>query len=871
VGLTPAVFAVLAVLAVCTAMGLGLTGEAVPVAGHPADRDGAPGDGTVTVRVVNEVDADGAYDHPLETGRAGVRVTLTDDHGTAVRETTGTDGIALFRPAASSLKGGRYRVQVSNPDPAHLRPAVAGLGDDPRVIRSHVGFVDVSGNRDTTYTTGFWEPEVYCQENPDLVTCSLAKGDVTTEQGLTRFTGDIGNGYPGPAPTRLTDSGEQQAVFGIGTDRTGNTYMGTLVKRHAAYGPAGPTNTVYRHHSASGVTEFITLPGTLTEHDASDRWRHDDGIYSRVGREGLGDVDVSGDGRTLYAVNLNDSKLYRVPILGTGDRVRAGTLSSYTVPVPARCEGEWHPYGIGVRGKRVLVGGVCGAENTVDKTYLPHGDPSQLSAHVYEFESGTFDEIFRHRLDYRRGCAYQSDNGPLCEYGSETAGGTLSAMWEAWNERVPTPDPRLRFASAPQPILSDLEIADNGDLILGYRDRFGDMQGNRTYAHNSGNSLLSAVAAGDILRACERRSGEHVQYVLEHNAGCGSLDGALPDNRRGPGGGEFSNDLTHDGYARHDQVTEGGTVLQPHRARLWSTVYDTFNGKPFDQGVRRWESESGTVRGNIRLQSTSYPSANLFGKGNGLADLEMVCDQAPVRIGNRVWFDTNGNGVQDPSEPPIPRVKVTLHPTSYGPDLVTHTNHDGEYYFSSVGGLRPNTTYEATFDFSGLDPKSLPGRPSLSSLKWTVKDAGSDRAIDSDVDAYGRTTVHVGDPGHVDHTIDAGLFKSLRLTLLKHDKKTDRPLPGAVFELWQDTNGAPGPQRYGRKPDRFVNDCATSSTGRCSLGSLPAGTYYLAETDAPDGYLQPNRPVTGPYVLTPKNAAHGDGLRVKLVNVRGEP
>ncbi|WP_246204237.1 SdrD B-like domain-containing protein [Streptomyces tailanensis] len=861
----------MAVLAVATAMVLGLlVGEAVPVARHPADDGRAPGDGTVTVRVVNEVDADGAYDHPLETGRPGVRVTLTDDHGTAVRETTGADGVALFRPAESSLGGGRYRIEVSNPDPANLQSAVAGLGEGPRVIRSSVGFVDVSGDRNATYTTGFWEPGVYCQENPRLVTCSLAKGDVTTEQGLTRFTGDFGNGYPGPAPTRLTDSGEQQAVYGIGTDRTGNTYMGTLVKRHAAYGPAGRTNTVYRHHSDSGVTEFITLPGTLTAHDSSDRWRHDDRIYSRVGREGLGDVDVSGDGRILYAVNLNDAKLYRVPILGTGDKVRAGTPSSYAVPVPARCEGEWHPYGIGVRGSRVLVGGVCGAENTVDKRHMPYGDPRQLSAHVYEFESGRFDEIFRHRLDYRRGCAYQSDNGPLCKHGSATAGGTLSAMWEAWNERVPTPDPRLRFASAPQPILSDLEIADNGDLILGYRDRFGDMQGNRTYAHNSRSSLLSAVAAGDLLRACERGPGH---YVLERNAGCGALDGALPNNRRGPGGGAFSNDLTHDGYARHDQVTEGGTVLQPFRGRLWGTVYDTFTGKPFDQGVRRWDSESGTVRGNLRLQPTSYASADLFGKGNGLADLEMVCDQAPVQIGNRAWFDTNGNGVQDPSEPPIRGVKVTLDPTSYDthPDLVTYTDDDGEYYFTSVDGLRPNTTYTATFDFSRVEPKSLPGRPSLSALKWTVKEAGSDRALDSDVDADGRTTVYVGEPGHVNHTIDAGVFKSLRLTLLKHDKKSNKPLPGAVFELWQDTYGAPGLQRDGSKQDRFVNDCATSTTGRCSFGSLPVGTYYLAETNAPEGYRRPRQPVTGPYVLTPKNAARGDGLRVKLVNARGEP
>ncbi|EKX62959.1 Cna protein B-type domain protein [Streptomyces ipomoeae 91-03] len=853
-------------LAVTTAVVVVLAGAAVPA----VDRIGegrAPGDGTVTVRVVDEVDADGRYDYPLETGLRGVRITLTDDRGTVLTRTTNRFGHALFTPAASRLRGGRYRVQVYNPDPADLQPAVAGLGGGADVIRGNVGFVDVSGNRNTIYTTGFWKPGEYCQENPDLVSCSLAKGDVRGEQGLTRFPSDFGATWPGPRPARLTDNTEQRAVFGIGVDRTGNKYLGTSVKRHTEYGPRGAVNAIYRYNDGTDkVSPFVTLPGTLTRHDSTNNYLNDNRIYRRVGREGLGDVDVSGDGRTLYAVNLNDSKLYRVPIHGTGDSVRPGTLSSYTVPKPNGCEGQWHPYGIGVRGKRVLVGGVCGAENTTVR--VPYGDPSKLSAHVYEFKWGAFDEIFRHRLDYPRGCAYRPTSGSPCGVPS-TAGGTLSAMWEAWNERVPTifePGGR-RFASAPQPILSNLEIADDGDLILGYRDRFADMQGNATYAYNSTTSLMRAIAAGDVLRACEQHGGG---YALERNGSCGPLNGALPGNGLGPGGGEFHNDLTVLSDAQQHQVTQGGTVLQPHRKRLWSTVYDPFNRHPFEQGVRRRAAETGSIDGGIRLQPTSLSSAGLFGKANGLADLEMVCDQAPVQIGNRVWFDTDGNGVQDPSEPPISRVKVTLDPTSSGPNLVTYTDADGEYSFGAEDGLKPNTTYKATFGFSGVDPDTLPGRTSLSSLRWTVKEARSNRAIDSDVDTHGRTTVYVGDPGHVNHTVDAGLTKSIRLTLLKLDEKTGKPLAGAVFELWQDTDRVPGLQRYGRKKDRFVHRCATSGTGRCAFGSLPVGAYYLVETGVPEGYVPPKQSVFGPYVLTPRNASHADGLRVELVNKRGE-
>ncbi|MGW1667411.1 SdrD B-like domain-containing protein [Streptomyces sp. NPDC002324] len=863
------------VLAVSAALVLGPAGEAVGAGpGARGTVDGrAPGDGNVTVRVVNEVDGDGTYDHGLEKGREGVRVTLTDDRGTVVTRTTNTYGVAWFQPSNSPLAGGRYRVQVHNPDPRTLQPAIAGLGDGPKVMRSSVGFVDVTQNRSTTYTTGFWEPGVYCQENPDLVTCNLTKGDAPdTHQGLVKFSGNFSDTHPGGTVERLTNNTQQGAVFGIGNDRTGNTYMGTLVKRHAAYGPAGATNTIYRRNSDSGVSTFVTLPGLLTEHDESDDWLRDNPVYSRVGREGIGDVDVSGDGRTLYAVSLNDSRLYSVPIRGSGDQVYPGTYRSHVVPRPADCAGHWHPYGIGVRGGRVLVGGVCGAENTVSRT-APWGDPSEVTAHVYEFRRGSFRHLFHTAMNYPRGCAYRFTGLPAsidrCAKPS-TVGRPLSAMWEAWNQRVPVPG-HLSFVSAPQPILSNIEIADNGDLVLGFRDRFADMQGTATYpfnAHKKG--LVRAIAAGDVLRVCASRT----TYTLENNARCDALYGARPNNDEGPGHGEFYADSTALADAHEDQVTQGGTALQPFRNRLWSTVYDPFDDHPWEQGVRRWSADKGRTEGNLTIQRTWSADAKrralLFGKGNGLADLEMVCDRAPVQIGNRVWYDVNGNGIQDPSEPPVKGVKVTLDPQSPGPDLTAHTDANGEYYIGDGQGLRPNTTYRVSFDHRGVDTTVLPGRPSHASLKWTVKGAGSNRAIDSDVDAYGRTTVRVGDPGHVNHTVDAGLTKSVRLTLLKLDKKSGKPLAGAVFELWQDTNGVRGLQRHGMRKDRFVNDCASSRTGRCSFGSLLPGTYHLVETDVPEGYLKPKQPVTGPYVLTPRNASAGDGLLVKLRNVRGE-
>ncbi len=43
-----------------------------------------------------------------------------------------------------------------------------------------------------------------------------------------------------------------------------------------------------------------------------------------------------------------------------------------------------------------------------------------------------------------------------------------------------------------------------------------------------------------------------------------------------------------------------------------------------------------------------------------MGDIELMCDPAPIEIGNRVWNDTDQDGVQDPGEAAIAGVSVQL-------------------------------------------------------------------------------------------------------------------------------------------------------------------------------------------------------------------
>ncbi|WP_328300896.1 choice-of-anchor A family protein [Streptomyces sp. NBC_00435] len=107
------------------------------------------------------------------------------------------------------------------------------------------------------------------------------------------------------------------------------------------------------------------------------------------------------------------------------------------------------------------------------------------------------------------------------------------------------------------------------------------------------------------------------------------------------------------------------------------------------------------------------------------------------------------------------------------------------------------------------------------------------------------------------------------IKVLKKDSKTKRPLRGAVFEVWKETNSTAGLQTRGINPDRKVTaGCATDRAGVCEFPELREGAYYVVETDVPEGYVLPRNRVTGPLHLDAKTPDHR--LLVTLHNKRDD-
>lgn len=770
-----------------TALGVGgllLVGPGAGIGGAAA------GDGPITGTVYRDLVGDGGRDGS-DPGQSGVTVTVTDAAGASASAISAADG--GYSVATTGLGAGPFRVQFSG-WAAHLRPAPHGSGNPSSVTVAAAG---------ATVDFGVWDPSDYCQANPTMAVTCFVSGEAEASletiatfpysAGTTETSDHYGSGpagYDQPQEVRAASLADTGSIYGEGWHaRSSTLYAASFAKRFVPFGSAG-SDVIYRQRN--GTTAVFFDGGSATDRTPpGDDW-YLDPWRTEITKVGWGDVDVVGN--RLFAVNLEDRKLYVFDLdPATGDRVGDGPVASVEIPPVAQVPADSRPFALGSRDGLLYVGGVDSAESTgaTPQAWVQSFNPvtNAFAATVSTFSLG-FD----------RGCSYVFPTfAGRCSLG-------YTANWRAWGATPSATEwPNFnglldvnsvtRFEINPQPILADIAFDDDGDMVLGFRDRHGDQAGRLVPAGTIANPinaawgqvplLLDSYSFGDTLRLDRTAAG----WTLESNGTSGGVTGTA-GSQQGPGGGEFY-DADNSLYIGdsgllegHDEVTMGG--LYHHRAsgETASTAYDVF-GKWDLLGIR-WMGNAGddAPQGadSTSLGTRAYglyratPGSPVpFGKANGLGDLEALCASAPLELGNFVWFDADADGVQDPDERPIPGVTVRLLDGAGATLATAVTDAGGRYWFVSSGapnlpaapgpaygivaaGIGYDTAYSIAFDPSTADVTGL-GVANAAALTLTGRDQGTNDAVDSDptpAGGVGAVSLTTGGPGANDHTFDAG-------------------------------------------------------------------------------------------------------------------
>jgi len=824
-----------------------------PVWARPRHRDAS--DGAVTVRVIQAVDATGTYSPVLEPGIAGVTVDLSDGSGNTISGTTASDGTVTLIPSASSLTGGRYRVQVVNPKPGVLFPAFASSDTfdpaNPNQLSSNEEFVDLHNGRNVSYTTGLWYPEDYCQKNAPLATACIRNG---TEASTTRtlvaapynVTGD------NQQVSQLGTNADTGALFGVAWSKPNKwVFSSALAHRNSVYGPGGqggiyvtPVSVAYSGNPGTPTVTpnqapslFATVPdaGTTAHNNTPPAATSSDAAFiPAVGKESLGDLVVSDDGKDLYVVNLKDRKLYRYDAT---QMTASAPKGSWTIPDPGCASADdWRPFGLGYRQGVLYVGGVCSAESTQQA--------SDLKAVIQTFDPSS-DAFTGTVLDQPLSFPRRASDG--------LQGTCPGKQWYPWTDTFPTTcGARMAW---PEPELGHIAFEVDGSMLVGFRDRFGDQWGLNEQESTTNGTTVDPVIGGDLYAACQ--NGGAGNFVFDVNGGCGMA-----------GNGTRTYDITRGG-ALHPNSLQGGIAVSKVEQTNAGTMIDAW-------GPGDWSSGIGFTYRNLPFPNNNpnpgqpYPgygnrlmvNGQGFGKGGSMASLAVLCDQAPIQIGNRVWYNTTKNGIQEPApglpgEAPVVGATVNLYDNTGALVASKKTNSRGEYYFDSIhDGLQFKTQYRVAID----NPADYAEGGPLYQWSPTIPNVPGNTFINSKgvVPAGGRfpeTMFTTGGPGQNNHTYDFGYFQPTgELKVLKVDSKTKAPIAGATFQLWRETNGTDGLQTTGASADTAVGKpCRTGANGLCSSGQQPLGTYYWQETAPPPGYGLPKPAIFGPLTLTTTN------------------
>jgi uncharacterized repeat protein (TIGR01451 family) len=558
------------------------------------------------------------------------------------------------------------------------------------------------------------------------------------------------------------------------------TFYAAYAKSQTRFGPLGPGGVYVR----SGVTTkpFVTIPNTVSATgDVADSLG---GIHSTTGLDGitvvgkasLGDVELDTKEEKLYVTNLGNRRVYSVDTRSADPQASVTALPAG--PNPCTDANDYRPFGLKVMGTNLMLASVCSGEAAA----------ADLSADAYLLNLTT--------NTWSTTPAMHVDLGTSFTIG----------RWVDSSEPNGSPAAAMMF--------SGLDLTADGDLVIGMRGRYGDLVA-------TDNPALAPIGNG-LLTLAKRTSATTWQSFL--------LTDPFPSQTwagRDPGVTPYFFTDSFDKGALNPQgavATVPSTRTGASGSEVVSTQRDVFNFNSqgvsfFDQATADYTVDKKTTSREEIFRGQDAP---FFGKASGIGDLELIATWRA--FGDRVWSDTNGNGVQDAGEPGVAGVTLSLKATCGAGDAVATavTDANGAYTFYA----EPFRAYSIEIDASNF----ASGQP-LAGLELTTANTGNDD-LDSDADRATRCIAVSSAPREdVNVSYDAGV-------------RTPAPVLYAVGDkVWIDADKN-GVQDAGELPLKDITvelvgqnkTTTTDANGMYVFDGLAAGSYQIKFSGLPAGY-----------------------------------
>jgi len=360
-----------------------------------------------------DYNSDGIQD-ANELGFDGVTVTAYDNDGNGVTTTVNTDGTYNFSDIFATET--HIRLEFSGL-PDWMESSVHGTNSDTTVQIHTTATCDAD--------LAVQNPSDYCESNPQMLTSCYIQGGTSTASSFASVVRWDKDGATSGRNEYIEYTDEIGSLYGLTYQQASNLiFAGAFAKRHAAWGDgedgipgtSDDTGAIYVLNNieipdtASNVVDIITIPnsgntprgvdgpalfgngGDCSTATTGTDWVRDSCFFDSLGKEGLGDLDLSHDGNTLWVVNLNDRHLYMVDVTPGG--ASYGTVYDKGEIADPGCavSGDWRPFALEFHDGELYVGGVCSGETgnnpSVDKSTTPwtySDNIANVSTHVLRF------------------------------------------------------------------------------------------------------------------------------------------------------------------------------------------------------------------------------------------------------------------------------------------------------------------------------------------------------------------------------------------------------------------------------------------------------------------------------------------------------